>query len=161
MEFDAFGFFISILNFGVMFALFYHVVITPMEEAVVVRRKKVTSRLDEIRGTLAAAEKLEAEVKSQYSKLEAEKAEMRQATEHEIARIQEHLQTESERDAQHLVAKTQRELDKNRLETLAALNRQLTDRAMNRVEGMLSKAMDTQARQASASQVLGKVGVRG
>lgn len=49
MEFDAFGFFISILNFGVMFALFYHVVITPMEEAVVVRRKKVTSRLDEIR----------------------------------------------------------------------------------------------------------------
>ena len=77
MEFDAFGFFISILNFGVMFALFYHVVITPMEEAVVVRRKKVTSRLDEIRGTLAAAEKLEAEVKSQYSKLEAEKAEMR------------------------------------------------------------------------------------
>ena len=61
MEFDAFGFFISILNFGVMFALFYHVVITPMEEAVVVRRKKVTSRLDEIRGTLAAAEKLESE----------------------------------------------------------------------------------------------------
>lgn len=161
MEFDAFGFFISILNFGVMFALFYHVVITPMEEAVVVRRKKVTSRLDEIRGTLAAAEKLEAEVKSQYSKLEAEKAEMRQATEHEIARIQEHLQTESERDAQHLVAKTQRELDKNRLETLAALNQQLTERAMNRVEGMLSKAMDSQARQASASQVLGKVGVRG
>ncbi|MBS2038660.1 ATP synthase F0 subunit B [bacterium] len=161
MEFDAFGFFISILNFGVMFALFYHVVITPMEEAVVVRRKKVTSRLDEIRGTLAAAEKLEADVKSQFSKLEAEKAEMRLSTEHEIARIQEQLQTNTERDAQHLVAKTQRELDKNRQETLAALNRQLTDQAMSRVESLLTQALDSQAKASSASTVLGKVGARG
>lgn len=161
MEFDAFGFFISILNFGVMFGLFYHVVITPMEEAVVVRRNKVTSRLDEIRGTLAAAEKLENETKSQFAKLETEKAEMRQATEHEIARIQEHLQTETERDAQHLVAKTQRELDKNRQEVLAALNQQLTDRAMSQVETLLSKALDSQAKASSATAVLGKVGARG
>jgi len=160
MEFDAFGFFISILNFGVMFALFYHVVITPMEQAVVVRRKKVTSRLDEIRGTLAAAEKLESETKSQFAKLEAEKAEMRQAAEHEVARVQEQLTTNAERDAQHLVAKTQRELDKNRQETLAALNQQLTDRAMQQVESLLSKAFDKQAQQASAVQVLGKVGAR-
>ena len=160
MEFDAFGFFISILNFGVMFALFYHVVITPMEGAVVLRRKKVTSRLDEIRGTLAAAEKLENETKSQFAKLEAEKAEMRQAADHEIVRVQEHLLSTTERDAQHLVAKTQRELDKNRLETLAALNQQLTDRAMDRVESLLSKAFDKQAQQASAVQVLGKVGAK-
>lgn len=160
MEFDAFGFFISILNFGVMFALFYHVVITPMEEAVVVRRKKVTSRLDEIRATLAAAEKLESETKSQFAKLEAEKEEMRQAADREIARVQEHLTTNTERDAQHLVAKTQRELDKNRLETLAALNQQLTDRAMEQVETLLSRAFDKQAQQASATLVLGKVGAR-
>lgn len=160
MEFDAFGFFISILNFGVMFALFYHVVITPMEEAVVVRRKKVTGRLDEIRGTLAAAEKLENETKSQFAKLEAEKEEMRQAADREIVRVQENLTTNTERDAQHLVAKTQRELDKNRLETLAALNQQLTDRAMEQVESLLSKAFDKQAQQASATQVLGKVGAR-
>ena len=161
MEFDAFGFFISILNFGVMFALFYHVVITPMEGAVALRRKIVTSRLDEIRGTLAAAQKLEAEVKSQFAKLEDEKAEMRQSADHEITRVQAHLKSESERDAAHLVAKTQRELEKNRLETLAALNRQLTDRAMTRVETLLSQAFDSQAKQASASQVLGKVAPRG
>ncbi len=160
MEFDAFGFFISILNFSVMFALFYHVVITPMEEAVAVRRKKVTSRLDEIRETLATAEKLENETKSQFAKLEAEKAEMRQAAEHEIARVQEQLTTNAEQDAQHLVAKTQRELDKNRQETLAALNQQLTDRAMQQVENLLSKAFDKQAQHASAVQVIGKVGAR-
>lgn len=161
MEFDAFGFFVSILNFGVMFALFYHIVITPMEDAVVVRAKKVTGRLDEIRGTLSAAEKLENEMKSQFAKLEAEKAEMRQAAEHEIARVQESIASNAERDALHLVAKTERELEKNRLESLAALNQQLTERAMARVETLLSKAFDSQARQASASQVLGKVAQSG
>lgn len=161
MEFDAFGFFVSILNFGIMFALFYPIVIKPMEEAVVLRRKKVSSRLDEIRRTLAAAEKVESEVKSQFAKLDAEKEEMRASADHEIARVQKHLQSEAERDAQHLVAKTQRELEKNRLETLAALNRQLTDRAMLRVETLLSQALDSQAKQASATQVLGKVAKSG
>ena len=161
MEFYAFGFFVSILNFGLMFTLFYQVVVLPMERAVALRQQKVTSRLEEIRVTLSTAQKLEDEVKTKFSKLDAEKEEMRQAAEHENARIQKHLESEAERDALHLVGKTERELEKNRLETLAALNRQLTDRAMERSETLLTQAFDSQAKQASASLVLGKVAQSG
>ena len=157
MEFDAFGFFISIINFGVMFVLFNYVVILPMEGAVALRGKKVQTRLDEIRLILSQAQKLEADVQQQFTRLDGEKQEMREAAEREIARVQKHLLTESERDAEHLVGKTARELEKNRVEALAALNRVLAKQAMLRVEGLLSKAFDGQAQQASAEAVLGKV----
>lgn len=161
MEFDAFGFFISMINFLVMFFLFYHVVITPMEGAVALRQRKVTSRLDEIRQTMVTAQKLEDEVKSQYAKLDSDRQEMREATEREIARVQKQLAEQSQKDAEHLVAKTRRELEKNRQDTLAALNRQLTDRAMTKVEGLLTQALDSQAQNSSAELMLGKVVQRG
>ena len=157
MEFHAFSFFISLINFMAMFFLFYHVVIVPMEGAVALRAKRVQSRLDEIRQTLSEAQRLEAEVKEQFARLEGEKQEMREATEREIVRVKEHHLAQAERDAKHLVEKTQRELERNRQEVLAALNRQLTDRAMEKVEGLLSKAFDAQAQEASAEAVLGKV----
>jgi len=156
MHFDAFAFFISILNFGVMFVLFNQVVIVPMEEAVALRRKKVTARLDEIRDTLVKAQKLESEVKEQYSKLDGEKVDMRQATEHEIARVKEHTAEQAQKDAEHLVAKTRRESEKVRQDALVALNRQLTERALDKVEGLISKAFDQKAQGASAQYVLEK-----
>jgi F0F1-type ATP synthase membrane subunit b/b' len=156
MEFHAFGLFVSVLNFGLMFLLFNFVVIVPMEKAIELRQKKINARLDEIRATLAQAQKLEAEVKGQYVKLDSDKQEMREATEREIARVQKQLAEQSQRDAQHLVAKTQRECEKNRLDTLAALNRQLTDKAMDKVESILSKALDAKAQTSSAELVLNK-----
>lgn len=157
MEFDAFGFFISIINFGVMFALFYPIVIGPMEEAVEVRQKRVEQRLDDIRQTLAEAKRLEAETETLIGNLEAEKQEMSRATEEEIARVQQQLSSTAERDAEHLVAKTRRECEKNRQDTLAYLNQQLANLAMSKVEAVLSGAFDSQAQAASAQSVLGRV----
>lgn len=157
MEFDAFGFFISIINFGVMFALFYPIVIGPMEEAVQIRQKRVQGRLDEIRQTLSQAKKLEAETEELIGKLEAEKEEMTRATDAEIARVREQLASDAQRDAEHLVAKTRRECEKNRQDTLAFLNQQLADLAMSKVEAVLAGSFDSQAQAASAQNVLGKV----
>ena len=156
LELHAFGLFISVLNFGLMFLLFNFVVIVPMEKAIVIRQKKITARLDEIRATMAQAQKLEAEVKSQYVKLDSDKQEMLEATEREIARVQTQLTERSQRDAEHLVAKTQRECEKNRLDALAALNRELANQAMAKVEGILVKVLDTKAQTASAELVLSK-----
>ena len=157
MEFDAFGFFISIINFGVMFALFYPIVIGPMEEAVQLRQKRVQGRLDEIRLTLAEAKRLEGETEELIGKLDAERDEMTRATEAEMARVREQLASDAQRDAEHLVAKTRRECEKNRQDTLAFLNQQLADLAMSKVESVLSGAFDSQAQVASAQSVLGKV----
>ncbi len=159
-EFHAFSFFISVINFGVMFFLFYHVVIGPMEDAVALRQKRVQARLDEIRKTLLEAQSIKDTVAAQVAKVEVEKQEMREATEREILRVQEQLSSKSARDAEHLVAKAGREAEKNRVDTLAALNRQLTGKALSKVEGLLTQALDNQAQQASAQLVLGKVGNR-
>jgi F-type H+-transporting ATPase subunit b len=157
-HFDAFGFFVSLVNFGLMFVLFFQVVIAPMEDAVAKRQRKVTEQLDDIRLTLAQAEKIEAEVKAQFARLEDEKQEMTEATNREIARFREQTLSTAEKDAEHLVGKTRRECEKNRQETLAALNQQLANQAMSKVEGLLAKAFDAQAQDASVENVLGKVG---
>lgn len=159
-HFDAFGFFVSLINFGLMFVLFFQVVIAPMEDAVARRQRKVTEQLDDIRLTLAHAEKIESQVKEQFARLEDEKQEMTNATEREIARVREQLIGTAEKDADHLVAKTRREGEKNRQETLAFLNQQLADQAMSKVEGILAKAFDAPAQEASVESVLGKVGQR-
>lgn len=161
MEFNAFAFFMALINFIIMFYLFYLIVIVPMEDAVKVRQKRVQVRLDEIRGTLASAQGLEEEVATQFGRLEDDKREMAEAAQREIERVSARIQEQAERDAEHLVAKTRREADKNRQETLAALNRQLAGQAMEEVQRMLQRAFDSQAQEASASTVLGKVGSRG
>lgn len=159
-EFHAFSFFVSIINFGVMFFLFYHVVILPMEDAVAVRQKRVQARLEEIRKILSEAEKLKSEVEAQVSRLDLDKDEMREATTREIERVRQQLSSKAARDAEHMVAKAGREAEKNRIDTLAEINRQLTARALGKVEGLLVGVLDGQAQQGSVELVLGKVASR-
>lgn len=160
MEFNAFGFFISVINFGVMFFLFYYVVIGPMEDVVALRERRVTARLDEIRQTLADAQRIEAETQAQFASLESEKGEMRAATEREIARVRAQLAEQAARDAEHLVAKTKRETDRTRQEALALLNRKLADKTMARTQELLAGALDAPAQEASAQGVIGKLVTR-
>lgn len=160
MEFNAFGFFISVINFGVMFFLFYYVVIGPMEDAVALRQRKVQTRLDEIRQTLADAQRIEAETQAQFANLESEKAEMRASAEREIARLRTRLAEQSSKDAEHLVAKAHRETERTRQEALALLNRKLADKTMARTQQLLATAMDAQAQEASAQGVIGKLASR-
>jgi F0F1-type ATP synthase membrane subunit b/b' len=160
MEFNAFGFFISIINFGVMFVLFYYVVIGPMEDAVALRQRRVTTRLDEIRQTLTEAQKIESETQAQFAQLEAEKADMRASTEREIARVRASISEQAARDAEHLVAKTRRETERTRQEALALLNRKLADKTMARTQELLAGALDAPAQEASAQGVIGKLVTR-
>lgn len=157
MEFKAFGFIISLLNFLLMFFLFYQVVILPMEQAVQRRRRRVDERLAEIRKTLADAQRLEAEVKGQMTGLEAEKQEMRESAAKEVARVQARFTSDAERDALHLVEKTRREAEKNRQEVLASLNRELADKAMAQTQEMLARAFDQSARESSAQATVSRL----
>ena len=152
-----FGWVISSLNFMLLAILFNKIVIESMAVAVRVRGERVTNRLKEIDGILSEAKSTEETYAAQMARFAAEEAEMRATSEREIGRVVERIRSAAEADAKHIVDKARREGEKQRVEALAALQRQLVAQAISQVEGSLRKNIDSDGLSDANSQVMTRV----
>lgn len=155
---DLFAWLVSIPAFIIVFFMIERVVIEPMKEVVKIRALRVQSKLAEAETIVADARKLEVTYKEQFAKLPADTEEMRTSGMREIERVKTRLLTQAEADAKHAVEKAGREAERYRQDVLAEVQRRTTGLAMQKVEAMLSKALDSDAQKDMNQQFLGKVG---
>ena len=154
---DLFSWLVSIPAFMIVFFMIDRIVIDPMKEVVKIRALRVQSKLAEAEHIVADARKLETTYKEQFAKLPADTEEMRAAGQREIERVKARLAAQAAADAAHAVDKAKREGEKYRQDVLAEVQRRTTGLAMQKVEAMLSKALDQDAQKDMNQEFLGRV----
>lgn len=159
MEFpQLFDWFVSLINFAIMFVLFRMVVIVPMEEAVRLREQRVRLRLKEIDEIASEAKAKQEDFESKFGNVDTMLNEIKVSSDRNLAQAKVKIADKAAAEERYVLDKARIEADAMRREVEAEIRSRIAKQAITRAEAILSSTLDAGAQNAIVASGVKKVG---
>lgn len=155
---QVFDWLVSVVNFAIMFSLFRLVVIIPMEQAVRLRRQRVSLRLQEIESIKAEALAKQAEFEEKFGNVEAMLSEIKVNADRSLAQARVKIEEKAEAEERYVLDKARAEAESLRREVENEIRARIAGEAVARAERILNNSLDAGAQNAIVTAGVRKVG---
>ena len=155
---QVFDWLVSVVNFAIMFSLFRLVVIVPMEQAVRLRRQRVSLRLKEIEAIRVEAEAKQAEFQEKFGNVEAMLSEIKVNADRSLAQARGKIEEKAEAEERYVLDKARAEAESLRREVENEIRARVAAEAVARAERILTSSLDAGAQNAIVTAGVKKVG---
>ena len=155
---QVFDWLVSVVNFAIMFSLFRLVVIIPMEQAVRLRRQRVSLRLKEIEAIRVEAEAKQAEFQEKFGNVEAMLSEIKVNADRSLVQAKGKIEEKAEAEERYVLDKARAEAESLRREVENEIRARIAAEAVAMAERILTSSLDAGAQNAIVTAGVKKVG---
>jgi F-type H+-transporting ATPase subunit b len=158
LSFNALEFLVNLINFIVLLALFYQIVIVNLGKMIAARGRAVLARLQEVKMLRHEASLAESRRNEQLQGLGQEITEFRELTQRSTGATCERMLRDADHEAQHIVERAGREVESLQRLAQEDYQRRVTQQAVLRVEGKMADLLTQETQEDLVQNFLRKVG---